>query len=125
MDEPPARARARDVVPGVAARNAMPAGWPDDLDRQAGTLALAAMAGIDLRTELAEAKPQSAWHAAQVVIALGLSREALERWFARVDAAEPFRCEDCTDWRRQRAVWVARSPRQPLARTWHELKHFE
>lgn len=73
---------------------------------------------------LDENEPQAAPEP-EVVIAIGLSREALERWFARVEAAEPFRCGDCIDWRRQRAVWVARSPRQPLARIWRELKHFE
>jgi hypothetical protein len=64
-------------------------GWPEDTATVAGTLALAEMAGVDVRAELGEAARteslrRSPWHAAQVVAALG--REAPERlWRACVD----------------------------------------
>jgi AMMECR1 domain-containing protein len=53
-------------------------GWPADPAMQAGTLALAQLAGIDCGMELAErarteAVLASAWHGAQVVTALGVA----------------------------------------------------
>jgi AMMECR1 domain-containing protein len=64
-------------------------GWPREPPMIAGTLALAQMAGIDLRRELAEVATSTAlhaspWHGAQVVAALG--RNAPESlWRACVD----------------------------------------
>ena len=65
---------ARKVAAG--ARGARVEGWPRDLGEAAGTLALAAMARIDVSRELlaiarSEALRSSPWHAAQVVAALG------------------------------------------------------
>jgi hypothetical protein len=66
-----ARRRLERDIEGALSAQITPQGWPEDDDRRAGTLALAALAGIDLRAELSRAKPQSAWHGAQVVAALG------------------------------------------------------
>jgi hypothetical protein len=71
-------------------------GWPEDTAMRAGSLALAQMAGVDVRQELqdaarAEDLGRSPWHAAQVVAALG--REAPEPlWRACVDhlASQPW-----------------------------------
>ena len=65
---------ARRVAAG--ARGAQVEGWPRDLGEAAGTLALAAMARIDVSRDLlaiarSEALRRSPWHAAQVVAALG------------------------------------------------------
>jgi hypothetical protein len=62
---------------------------------------------------------QSVW------ISVGLPREILERSFERVDQVGAFRCEYCIDWRRDRPISVARSPRGPLLRVWPQLEHFE
>jgi AMMECR1 domain-containing protein len=73
-----ARAQARlaeDVRRGL--RGGALLGWPAESDRMAGTLALATLAGIDMRAELrafldAHAEvAASPWHAAQCVAALG------------------------------------------------------
>ncbi len=67
---------ARKVAAG--ARGARVEGWPRDLGEAAGTLALAAMARVDVSRGLlaiarSEALRSSPWHAAQVVAALGRS----------------------------------------------------
>jgi hypothetical protein len=72
-----ARARAwlaREVA--AAMRGDPVEGWPNDFAMVAGTLALAAMAGVDVGRNLAavaraDALRASAWHAAQVVAVLG------------------------------------------------------
>lgn len=72
-----ARARRRlasDLARALA--GAPVPGWPTRLDMQCGTLALASLAGVDVRRALLERAraPElagSVWHAAQVVTALG------------------------------------------------------
>ncbi len=80
------RARAWLTLQVAAgARGARVEGWPRDPGEAAGTLALAALAGIDVSRELlaiarSEALRSSPWHAAQVVAALGkLAPEPLWR----------------------------------------------
>jgi hypothetical protein len=85
-----ARARAwlaRDVA--AAMRGHRVEGWPDDPAMAAGTLALAAMAGVDVEHDLAsmasvDALRASPWHAAQVVAVLG-PRAPDALWKACVD----------------------------------------
>jgi hypothetical protein len=48
-----------------------------------------------------------------------------ERWFEQVELVSAFRCQDCIDWRRERPIYVARFPRQPLSQLCPALKHFE
>ena len=80
-----ARARlARTVAAG--ARGARVEGWPSNVSEAAGTLALAAMASIDVNRDLlaiagSEALRSAPWHAAQVVAALG--RQAPEPLWQR------------------------------------------
>jgi hypothetical protein len=76
--------RARAWLRGAierALRGGAVDGWPTELAMQAGTLALAQMAGLDFTRELAElaraeALHASPWHAAQVVAALGTDAPA-------------------------------------------------
>jgi AMMECR1 domain-containing protein len=63
-------------------------GWPEDPERTAGTVALAVLAGVPLESELlalVRARPvrRSAWHAGQVVAALG-ARAPADVWTACV-----------------------------------------
>ncbi len=60
----------------AATRGRAPLAWPEDEGQVAGTLALAVLAGLPFREQLlaragARAVRESAWHAAQVVTALG------------------------------------------------------
>lgn len=70
-----ARARrrlAREL--GDALRGAPVEGWPDDPSAQAGTIAHAVLAGVDLASDLrafADARPIDPWFAGQVALALG------------------------------------------------------
>ncbi|HLK41245.1 MAG TPA: AMMECR1 domain-containing protein [Polyangiaceae bacterium] len=68
------RRLATDISSALAGRPVD--GWPSEADRAAGTLALAIRAGLPLHEALLEwltghAPLRSAWHAAQVVAALG------------------------------------------------------
>ena len=71
------RARRRLEHDIRAALNGSPVqGWPADPELVAGTLGLAILAGVPLMTDLVQFvetrhAPRSAWHAAQVVAALG------------------------------------------------------
>jgi hypothetical protein len=81
-----ARARRRlerDVESALGGRP--PPAWPEDDDRVAGTLALVALAGVDLRDALRRARPTSAWHTAQVALALG-DRALVRKCAADLDA---------------------------------------
>lgn len=77
----------RREIERALAGKAVP-GWPDDVPQVAGTLALAAHAGLDTGRALAEMarRPElleNAWHAAQVVSVLG-RRAPEELWQACV-----------------------------------------
>ena len=77
-------AKARGWLSGQirsALRGKPVANWPLEADGVAGTLALAVLAGIDVRDELESVSPrvESAWHAAQAVIALGPDSAAARR----------------------------------------------
>jgi len=84
------RRLAREIAGGLS--GAAPEGWPTEAPLVAGTLAMAAMAGIDVRASLVElarsdALVGSPWHGAQVVAALG--RDAPERlWRSCVEDLE-------------------------------------
>jgi hypothetical protein len=60
-----------------------------------------------------------------ILLSVGVSRQVLERWFERVELVGTFHCDHCIDWRRERAINVARLPRQSLLQLWPELKHYE
>lgn len=61
----------------------------------------------------------SAW------LTVGMSRQTLERYFHSVTPLATARCEHCVDWRRERPLTLAHTPRLPLDQLWPELKHFE
>lgn len=91
------RARRRLVSDARRAlRTAALPGWPTDPAAIAGTLALAVRAGADLRRELVElathpALERAAWHAAQVIYALGAEAPARLVAICREDLrARPF-----------------------------------
>lgn len=77
------------------------------------------------RTLLAEQQARAADAAAPILLSVGMAPERLAQWFERVEPVGAFECQDCVEWRRQRPIVVARSPRGPLLELWPELKHFE
>jgi hypothetical protein len=94
-----ARRLTEEIEAGTRGR--APHAWPDDEAQLAGTLALAVLAGLPFREQLraraaSQALRESAWHAAQVVTALG-SDAPSELWQ---------RCVDDLD-RRPWAPWTA------------------
>ena len=76
-------------------------------------------ASHELEREDAQALQGAVW------ICVGSSREALARWFERVERLDTVHCDGCIDWRRDRALWLASSPRLPLREFWPELRKFE
>lgn len=61
----------------------------------------------------------------EVMIILGSERADLERYFFRVELAGRTDCGYCMPYENHVSIWVCRSPVQPLAEVWSQLKHFD
>lgn len=61
----------------------------------------------------------------EVMIVLGVEREALEAWFEEVERVDTVECRWCMPYENHQPVVVARRPRVTLAEAWPRLKHFD
>jgi hypothetical protein len=59
-----------------------------------------------------------------VIIAIGLDETLLRREFDQLSEAAVYHCPYCMGWRDEVPIYVARSPRRPLAEIWPEMKRF-
>jgi hypothetical protein len=58
-------------------------------------------------------------------IVIGLSREALERFYDDVEVAAVFRDPYAMPWRNNMPIHLCRKIRKPLSELWPEVKHYE
>jgi len=58
------------------------------------------------------------------VIALGRSREELERWFELVERVDTVRCRWCMPYQNDAPIHLARGLKVPLQQLWKEIKRF-
>ena len=64
-------------------------------------------------------------HRGEVMIVVGSSRESLGHRFAGVERGGTVTCRFCMPYENDKPVWIARGLRQPLAKIWGELKHYD
>jgi hypothetical protein len=60
----------------------------------------------------------------RVVIVIGGRREDHARAFETVEEPGRFECRDCMPYEARKTIWVARGVREPLAKAWSGVKHY-
>lgn len=59
------------------------------------------------------------------LVVVGFSEERIRRFFEQVELAEVHRCAQCTPWRDEMPIWIARGRTRPMAEVWRAVRHFE
>lgn len=60
----------------------------------------------------------------EVLLVIGDDRERVEEFFASVELGATYTCRDCMPYEAEKAIWIARGLRRPLAEAWPQVKSY-